>query len=80
MRVFVHLQEEQQKECLKVLIMNQKQFIVYFNTIQEQEDLFMVKKSTECDVLIIDESSMIDVLLAEQLMNAVPLHSAVVCR
>ena len=36
------------------------------------------KNPLECDVLIIDESSMIDVLLAEQLMNAVPLHSAVV--
>ncbi|HEY5653794.1 MAG TPA: AAA family ATPase, partial [Pontiella sp.] len=32
----------------------------------------------ECDVLIIDESSMIDVVLASQLLDAVPLHSAVV--
>ncbi len=32
----------------------------------------------ECDVLIVDESSMIDVLLASQLMDAVPLHAAVV--
>lgn len=32
----------------------------------------------ECDVLIIDESSMIDVVLASQLIDAVPLHAAVV--
>jgi exodeoxyribonuclease V alpha subunit len=32
----------------------------------------------ECDVLIVDESSMIDVVLASQLMEAVPLHAAVV--
>lgn len=32
----------------------------------------------ECDVLIVDESSMIDVVLAAQLMDAVPLHAAVV--
>jgi len=32
----------------------------------------------ECDVLIVDESSMIDVVLASQLMDAVPLHAAVV--
>ncbi|MDH3981356.1 MAG: ATP-dependent RecD-like DNA helicase [Kiritimatiellaceae bacterium] len=32
----------------------------------------------ECDVLIVDESSMIDVVLASQLLDAVPLHAAVV--
>ena len=32
----------------------------------------------ECDVLIVDESSMIDVVLAAQLIDAVPLHAAVV--
>ena len=32
----------------------------------------------ECDVLIIDESSMIDVVLASQLIDAVPLHAAIV--
>ena len=32
----------------------------------------------ECDVLIVDESSMIDVVLASQLIDAVPLHAAVV--
>jgi exodeoxyribonuclease V alpha subunit len=32
----------------------------------------------ECDVLIVDESSMIDVVLASQLMEAVPRHAAVV--
>lgn len=32
----------------------------------------------ECDVLIIDESSMVDVVLASQLIDAVPLHAAVV--
>ncbi len=32
----------------------------------------------ELDVLIVDESSMIDVVLASQLMEAVPLHAAVV--
>ena len=32
----------------------------------------------ECDVLIIDESSMIDLPLAFQLVNAVPLHAAIV--
>jgi exodeoxyribonuclease V alpha subunit len=32
----------------------------------------------ECDVLIVDESSMIDIVLASQLMDAVPLHAAVV--
>jgi exodeoxyribonuclease V alpha subunit len=32
----------------------------------------------ELDVLIVDESSMIDVVLASQLMDAVPLHAAVV--
>ena len=32
----------------------------------------------ECDVLIVDESSMIDVVLASQLFDAVPLHAAVV--
>ncbi|HSR88120.1 MAG TPA: ATP-dependent RecD-like DNA helicase, partial [Pontiella sp.] len=32
----------------------------------------------DCDVLIIDESSMVDVLLASQLIDAVPLHAAVV--
>ncbi|HEY5622087.1 MAG TPA: ATP-dependent RecD-like DNA helicase [Pontiella sp.] len=32
----------------------------------------------ECDVLVIDESSMIDVVLASQLIDAVPLHAAVV--
>ncbi|MBN2163753.1 MAG: ATP-dependent RecD-like DNA helicase [Pontiellaceae bacterium] len=32
----------------------------------------------ECDVLIVDESSMIDVVLASQLMDAVPLHAAVI--
>ncbi len=32
----------------------------------------------ECDVLIVDESSMIDIVLAAQLINAVPLHAAVV--
>ncbi len=32
----------------------------------------------ECDVVIVDESSMIDVVLASQLMDAVPLHAAVV--
>ncbi|VGO20148.1 SF1B family DNA helicase RecD2 [Pontiella sulfatireligans] len=35
-------------------------------------------KPLECDVLIVDESSMIDVVLASQLMDAVPLHAAVV--
>ncbi|MDF7822398.1 ATP-dependent RecD-like DNA helicase [Pontiellaceae bacterium B12227] len=32
----------------------------------------------QCDVLIVDESSMIDVVLASQLMDAVPLHAAVI--
>jgi exodeoxyribonuclease V alpha subunit len=32
----------------------------------------------ECDVLIVDESSMIDVVLASQLVDAVPLHAALV--
>ena len=32
----------------------------------------------ECDVLIVDESSMIDIVLASQLFDAVPLHAAVV--
>ncbi len=32
----------------------------------------------ECDVLIVDESSMIDIVLASQLIDAVPLHAAVV--
>ncbi|MDF7799211.1 ATP-dependent RecD-like DNA helicase [Pontiellaceae bacterium B1224] len=32
----------------------------------------------ECDVLIVDESSMIDIVLATQLMDAVPLHAAIV--
>jgi exodeoxyribonuclease V alpha subunit len=32
----------------------------------------------ECDVLIVDESSMIDVVLASQLADAVPLHAALV--
>ena len=32
----------------------------------------------KCDILIVDESSMIDVILASQLMGAVPLHAAVV--
>ncbi len=36
------------------------------------------KNPLECDVLIVDESSMIDVVLASQLMAAVPLHAAVV--
>ena len=30
----------------------------------------------ECDVLIVDESSMIDIVLASQLVDAVPLHAA----
>ncbi len=30
----------------------------------------------ECDVLIVDESSMIDVMLASQLADAIPLHAA----
>ncbi len=32
----------------------------------------------ECDVLIVDESSMVDIVLASQLIDAVPLHAAVV--
>ncbi len=32
----------------------------------------------ECDVLIVDESSMVDVVLASQLIDAVPLHAAVI--
>ncbi len=32
----------------------------------------------ECDVLIVDESSMIDIVLASQLFDAIPLHAAVV--
>lgn len=32
----------------------------------------------ECDVLIVDESSMIDVVLAARLLDAVPLHAAVI--
>lgn len=32
----------------------------------------------ECDVLIVDEASMIDVVLASQLIDAVPRHAAVV--
>ncbi len=32
----------------------------------------------ECDVLIVDESSMIDVVLASQLTDAVPLHAALI--
>ena len=32
----------------------------------------------ECDVLVVDESSMIDVVLASQLLEAVPVHAAVV--
>ncbi len=32
----------------------------------------------ECDVLVVDEFSMIDVVLAARLMDAVPLHAAVV--
>jgi exodeoxyribonuclease V alpha subunit len=32
----------------------------------------------ECDVLIVDESSMIDLVLAEQLVEAVPLHAALI--
>ena len=32
----------------------------------------------QCDVLIIDESSMIDIVLASQLMDAVPRHAAVI--
>ena len=31
----------------------------------------------ECDILIIDECSMVDLLLANQLVNAVPLHAAI---
>jgi exodeoxyribonuclease V alpha subunit len=30
----------------------------------------------ECDVLIVDESSMIDIVLASQLVDAIPLHAA----
>ncbi len=32
----------------------------------------------ECDVLIVDESSMIDIVLASQLIDAVPMHAAVI--
>ncbi|RKX45559.1 MAG: ATP-dependent RecD-like DNA helicase [Verrucomicrobia bacterium] len=32
----------------------------------------------ECDVLIVDESSMIDIVLASQLADAVPLHAALI--
>jgi exodeoxyribonuclease V alpha subunit len=32
----------------------------------------------ECDVVIVDESSMIDVVLASQLVDAIPLHAAFV--
>jgi len=32
----------------------------------------------ECDVVIVDESSMIDLQLAEQLIDAVPLHAALI--
>jgi exodeoxyribonuclease V alpha subunit len=32
----------------------------------------------ECDVLIVDESSMIDLVLAEQLADAIPLHAAMI--
>jgi len=31
-----------------------------------------------CDVLIVDESSMVDVQLAEQLIDAIPLHAALI--
>ncbi|MEI6891192.1 MAG: ATP-dependent RecD-like DNA helicase [Pontiella sp.] len=36
------------------------------------------KNPLPCDVLIVDESSMIDVVLAYQLMDAVPQHAAVI--
>jgi len=32
----------------------------------------------ECDVLIVDESSMIDIMLASQLADAIPLHAALI--
>ena len=32
----------------------------------------------ECDVLIVDESSMIDIVLASQLVDAIPLHAALI--
>lgn len=32
----------------------------------------------ECDVLIVDESSMIDIVLASQLADAIPLHAALI--
>ena len=34
------------------------------------------KNPLECDVLIVDESSMIDIVLASQLADAIPLHAA----
>ena len=32
----------------------------------------------ECDVLIVDESSMVDVVLAAQLVDAIPMHAALI--
>ena len=40
--------------------------------------VYNIKNSFECDVLIIDESSMIDLQLCNNLMEAVPLHAAIV--
>ena len=40
--------------------------------------VYNIKNSLECDVLIIDESSMIDLQLCNSLMEAIPLHASIV--
>ena len=40
--------------------------------------VYNIKNSLECDVLIIDESSMIDLQLCKSLMEAIPLHASIV--
>ena len=40
--------------------------------------VYNIKNSFECDVLIIDESNMIDLQLCNSLMEAIPLHAAIV--
>ena len=67
-----------QKECRKVQGLSQKQFMNYFNTIQELFYFIILINSLDCDVLIIDESSMIDLQLCNSLMEAIPLHTGIV--
>jgi len=73
-----HQPEERQSVCLKLPVWRQRPYTVCWNTVLRTDIKKNDDNPLECDVLIIDETSMIDIILMYNLLKAVSNNTVVI--